>query len=178
MTKATKPKITIVDQNDRVIGAATQQEAQEKGFTYRLVAVLLFNSKNKLYLQLRPPTKKISPNKWDNSAGGHVDEGESYLAAAKRELKEELGISGVKLTPVGKFYYEKADPLVKRTLKRFAKVFKTVHDGQPKPDSHEVAAGKWVTLEDVLHQVKTSPDKFTTGFKLTLQRFQKTSKHD
>jgi isopentenyldiphosphate isomerase len=36
--------------------------------------------------------KKKSPNMWDVSVGGHITYLESSLEAAKKEMKEEIGI--------------------------------------------------------------------------------------
>ena len=47
-----------------------------------------------ILLQKRKMTKDIQPGKWDTAVGGHLDAGEDYLAGAKRELAEELGITG------------------------------------------------------------------------------------
>jgi 16S rRNA (adenine1518-N6/adenine1519-N6)-dimethyltransferase len=38
---------------------------------------------------------------WDSSAAGHLDAGEEYESAARRELSEELGINDAKLIHVG-----------------------------------------------------------------------------
>ena len=40
----------------------------------------------------------------DQAAGGHVDFGETYLEAAYRELKEELGLSAVPLKEIAVSY--------------------------------------------------------------------------
>ena len=47
----------------------------------------------RLLLQKRSRNKDIQPGKWDTAVGGHVDCGEDYLTAARRELREELGVS-------------------------------------------------------------------------------------
>ena len=52
--------------------------------------VILFTPK-KLILGKRSPTSK-NPNQW-NFIGGGVDEGESFLEAAVRELKEEVNLT-------------------------------------------------------------------------------------
>jgi isopentenyldiphosphate isomerase len=57
------------------------------------VHVLVRHSKGALFLQKRASTKRVQPGKWDSSVGGHLLPGESYEAAAKRELQEELGIT-------------------------------------------------------------------------------------
>ena len=51
----------------------------------------------------RSSNRKIFPNCYDFSVGGHVNSGESYEKAAYRELKEELGIDNVKLQEVAYF---------------------------------------------------------------------------
>ena len=47
-----------------------------------------------LLLQKRRMDKDIQPGKWDTAVGGHLMLGEDYLEGARRELAEELGITG------------------------------------------------------------------------------------
>lgn len=52
-----------------------------------------------LLLQKRRMDKDIQPGKWDTAVGGHLDAGEDFDSAARRELAEELGVTdNVKLT--------------------------------------------------------------------------------
>jgi isopentenyldiphosphate isomerase len=60
---------------------------------HRVVHVLVFNTKGELLLQKRSMSKDVAPGKWDTSVGGHLNPGEDPLSAARREMKEELGIS-------------------------------------------------------------------------------------
>ena len=86
--------LDVVDMEDRVTGQATRQDIHAKSLIHRAVHILVFNSKDDLYLQRRVWTKDENPGLWDSSAAGHVDSGESYDSCAHRELKEELSIHG------------------------------------------------------------------------------------
>jgi isopentenyldiphosphate isomerase len=91
----------IVDQSGRVIGHAPRREVHgNPELIHRSVHVLVLDSAEKgahgkIFLQKRSADKDIQPGKWDTSVGGHVAPGESVLKAAKREMGEELGITGV-----------------------------------------------------------------------------------
>jgi isopentenyldiphosphate isomerase len=37
-------------------------------------------------------SKDVAPGRWDTSVGGHLNPGEDPVSAAKREMREELGI--------------------------------------------------------------------------------------
>ena len=84
-------KIDVVDGNDNVVGESTREEAHAKGLLHRIVHVIIRNSKGEILLQKR--SKNDGIGNWDASVGGHVDTGESYEQAAKREMMEEVGIS-------------------------------------------------------------------------------------
>ena len=76
-----------------MIRQASRDEVHQKKLMHRSVHILVFNSQVNLFLQKRSLIKDENPGLWDTSAAGHLDSGEDYLNCAKRELKEELGIS-------------------------------------------------------------------------------------
>lgn len=89
----------IVDEHDRVIGVMPRAQCHgNPSLVHRVAHVLVVNDRGELLLQKRSQQKDIQPGKWDTSVGGHLDPGEDYLAAAKREMAEELGLSGLPLT--------------------------------------------------------------------------------
>ena len=63
----------------------------EKGLWHKAVAMFMINSNDEVLLQKRSANKKLWPNMWDITAGGHVLAGEFGFEAIIREIKEELG---------------------------------------------------------------------------------------
>lgn len=92
----------VVDAHDAVLRQATRREVHEQGLMHRAVHILVFNKNRDCLLQKRSLYKDKHPGVWDSSAAGHLDAGEDYESAARRELQEELGIEGVRLIPLGK----------------------------------------------------------------------------
>lgn len=91
--------VDLVSEDDVVIGRALRRECHgNPQLIHRAVHVLLFNDLQQLLLQKRSANKDIQPGKWDTSVGGHLDPGEEYLVAARREMHEELGVEAVPLT--------------------------------------------------------------------------------
>lgn len=88
----TEEYFDIVDENDEVIGRVERSECHKKNLIHKAVIIFIFNDEGKLLLQKRSKFKDLYKSYWTGSASGHVDSGESYIDAAKRELKEELGI--------------------------------------------------------------------------------------
>ncbi|SHI47468.1 Isopentenyldiphosphate isomerase [Malonomonas rubra DSM 5091] len=91
--------VDLVNDDDQIVGRAIRSDCHgNPDLIHRSVHVLLFNSKLQLLLQKRSASKDIQPGKWDSSVGGHLELGEDYLTAAKREMHEELGVTGIALT--------------------------------------------------------------------------------
>jgi isopentenyl-diphosphate delta-isomerase type 1 len=152
--------ISYVDANDNVIGAGSIGEAYNKGIIHRVVRVYLYNSKGELLLQKRSDNMKSNPGKWNESAAGHVDEGETYLQAAQRETEEEIGVRGVVLEEIKKTYTEEVGELGR---KRFTVLFRGVYDGEVHPDLEEVSEVKWVSPEALRIALQEHPEQFTEG---------------
>ncbi len=83
----------VVDAEDKVLRQATRKDVHENGWMHRAVHILVFNKNHDCLLQKRSMLKDKHPGVWDSSAAGHLDAGETYESAARRELQEELGIS-------------------------------------------------------------------------------------
>jgi isopentenyl-diphosphate delta-isomerase type 1 len=169
----THPPIQIVDENDNPIGQSDMFEAHEKGLIHRIVRVMVENDNGQILLQKRSEHMHRWPNSWDCSAAGHVDVGEDYMVAAKRELKEELGIKNVELKELGSYYTEdKSEPGV--TLKRFNRAYKVIYNQTPdKVDPYEVSEIKWVNIDEVYKLKKQKPGEVTDGIVEVLDRYYK-----
>jgi isopentenyl-diphosphate Delta-isomerase len=153
------PNITVVTDQDELVGYYQLFDAIAQGLTRRIAAVFIFNSAGEVLIQRRSAFV-LSPNLLDFSAAGHVNEGDTYLTSAQKETSEELGlnISDLKLvTPPFKVLY------------MFMSVFKTViEDGkQITIDTDEVAGVRWVTMEELKAMIERHPSQFTEPFLAT-----------
>ena len=94
----------IVDENDKVIGNISENmQNTVKPAQLRFINIIITNNADKIIVPKRSATKRLFPNCYDFSVGGHVNSGEDYEEAAYRELKEELGIENVQLKEVAYF---------------------------------------------------------------------------
>ena len=92
--RANKPGelLDLVDQDDRVIGTVRKAATEhDPALIHREVAILIHRG-GRLLWQLRSAAKTVMPLTWDFACAGHVGSGDQPLAAAHRELLEELGI--------------------------------------------------------------------------------------
>ena len=137
-----KSYVDVVDENDNVTGRATYEEASEKKLTFRAANVFVFNSKGELFVHRRSRSLPTFPGMWDVKLGGIVDSGESYEEAARRELKEEAGIEGVKLELLFPFKNRGGRHRDNRM------VYRCVHDGPMKLQKEEIEEGRFVPIEE------------------------------
>jgi isopentenyl-diphosphate delta-isomerase len=155
-------RITIVDQDDNVISSEERDVARAKGLRHRIVRVFAVNDKGKILLQKRNSQLKDSPGKWDQSVGGHVDEGEDYITAARRETSEELGIEVEDFRELGKFYIER--PAQGGIIRRFQTVFTCIWNEPVHFNKTEIAEVKWLSVQEIDNWLARSPEDFTKNF--------------
>lgn len=94
--------LDVVNDNDEVTGQAMRSAVHTQGLWHRGVHVFLFNEQGDMLIQKRSADRSNSPSLLDCSVSEHVKAGESYVEAAARGLKEEMGVEGVDLTLRGK----------------------------------------------------------------------------
>lgn len=84
--------LPVVDECDKLIGIMPRRQVHLGCLRHRAVQVVVVDPAGRVWLQKRSAAKDAYPGAWDLSATGHVDPGETYDQAARRELAEELGI--------------------------------------------------------------------------------------
>lgn len=73
---------------------ASRDDCHKKGLWHKAVVLFIISKDNKkVLLQQRSSNKKLWPNLWDITSGGHVLAGELGYQAVIRETKEEIGIT-------------------------------------------------------------------------------------
>jgi isopentenyldiphosphate isomerase len=82
-------RLNVYDDEGRPVGAMPRGEAKRSSMAVGAVNLLLVNARGEVLLQKRPEDKE-NGGRWDKSVGGHVEEGETFDAAAVRETGEEL----------------------------------------------------------------------------------------
>jgi isopentenyl-diphosphate delta-isomerase len=167
-------QVQLVDRQDRPIGAMEKLLAHEKGELHRALSVLILNSKNEILLQRRALGKYHSPGLWTNTCCSHPYPGEVALEAAKRRLKEEMGMNA-NLEFVFKFLY-KCDfdnGLIEHELDH---VFVGKTDDTPHLNTDEAMAFSWMSIQDLEASMEKNPEEYTFWFKLIIQQYRNSLK--
>jgi 8-oxo-dGTP pyrophosphatase MutT (NUDIX family) len=128
----------------RVVGSAPRSRVRAENLPHAATSVLVRRSDGAVYVHRRTDTKDVFPGLHDCWAGGVVLAGEDPDRAARRELAEELGISGVSPRRLFTFWY--ADG----ATTYLAFVYDVVWDGPVVHQPEEVAEGGWMPLEELL----------------------------
>ena len=152
----------IVDEHDRVVGAAPRSEVHARSLRHRAVHVLVFNRAGDVFLQKRSMHKDTAPGAWDSSASGHVNRGEEYDDCAFRELREEIGLTA----PAGTLRRWMRLPACRENGQEFVWVYRTESDGPFTLDPAEIERGDWFVPAAITRLVSDRPGDLASSFRL------------
>jgi len=148
-------KVTIVDENDNVIGQKERGTLSPDDI-YRISVLWLTNSKGEILIAKRSRNKSHDPGKWGTSVAGTVENGESYYENIIKEAEEEIGLKNFepKKGPYGRnkgkynyfyqWYLYQADMDIEEL----------------DFDKNEVEEIRWVPKEQLLKEIEESPEEF------------------
>lgn len=151
--------VVLVDPDDNEVGTMAKLQAHVEGRLHRAFSVFLFDADGRLLMQRRATGKYHSAGLWTNTCCSHPRPGEPVLAAAKRRLQEEMGISAP-LTAGFTFTYraEFSNGLIEHELDH---VLFGTWSGPVAPDPAEVSEWRYATLEELDADLRACPERYT-----------------
>ncbi|APG60052.1 isopentenyl-diphosphate Delta-isomerase [Christiangramia salexigens] len=162
-------KVILVNEKDEQIGLMEKIEAHEKALLHRAFSVFVFNDKNELMIQQRALSKYHSPGLWTNTCCSHQREGESNIDAGKRRLQEEMGFSTELKDTISFIYKAPFDNGL--TEHEFDHILIGKFNDEPNLNPDEVAAWKWMSLDDIKKDMVDNPDIYTEWFKIIFEKY-------
>jgi isopentenyl-diphosphate delta-isomerase len=166
------PKVILVDEHDTQVGVEDKLRAHQNGAKlHRAISVFVFNSKGETLLQRRAMAKYHSKGKWANACCSHPAPGEGVAEAARRRLREEVGIE-CDVREAFSFVY-RADVGEGLTEHEYDHVFFGDYDGKVRPNGDEVMDYRWVPLGRLRQEVAAKPDEFAPWLRICLDRVAK-----
>ncbi|RZL50641.1 MAG: isopentenyl-diphosphate Delta-isomerase [Pedobacter sp.] len=161
-------QVILVDREDIAIGEMGKMNAHEIGALHRAFSIFIFNRKGELLMQQRALDKYHSAGKWTNTCCSHPRPLELTEDAAKRRLKEEMGMD-CELTYGFNFLY-KAAFSNELTEHEFDHVYFGISDQMPQINPSEVASYKYVNLQDLQRDLIENPDLYTAWLKVCFNK--------
>ena len=156
--------------NERIM--CDKMKAHTEGLKHYAFSVIIRNDLGMILLQKRALTKYHSGGLWSNACCGHPLDISSYQSvnnSAKIRLQEELNINS-KLSFLFQFEYSaKCNSLVENEIDY-------VFEGKSNQDTfhynpQEVCEVRWITVKDLIQEIKQTPDIFTPWFLILMDKY-------
>lgn len=152
----------IFSESGKPLGLAPRGVVHREGYWHKSVNVFLFSDDGRLLLQRRSKVKDVCPNAWDLSVAEHLKPGESFSECARRGAMEELGLTKIRLQPVGSILRSRVvKPAVGLKDLEFQQCFTGSFHGNIQMQEEEVAAFRLVEADALLCLIESAPLDFT-----------------
>ena len=167
-------RLILVNSQDVSVGTLSKTECHAgEGVLHRAFSVFLFNSRHELLLQRRSASKPLWPLYWSNSCCSHPREGETLDVAARRRLRQELGVE-CPLEFLYKFEYQAFFEQV-GAEHELCHVFAGRFDGAVNANPTEIAEIRFLGKAQIDEELAVNPAAFTPWFKLEWAKVRKLS---
>ena len=144
-------------------------EVHRRGLRHPAVSVFVLDGAGRVLIQQRAFGKYHTPGLWANTCCTHPHWGEAAADCAARRLHEEVWIAGVDLHPAGTVEYraEVGNGMVEHEV---VEIFTArAPDGLAVvPDPAEIAATRWLGLEELAAEIAARPERFTPWLRIYL----------
>lgn len=139
--------VDVLDDDGAIVGQATRAEIRAGNLWHRTVFVMVVSTDGRrLLVHQRADWKDVWPSRWDVGFGGLLDVGETFDDAARRELGEEAGLTGL---PDEAFELLGDGRYADDEVREIAAVYRVRSDGPFTFPDGEVVASEWMDLADI-----------------------------
>lgn len=160
MVSAMDELVERVDEQDKVLDVVGRSAAVRHGWLHRVASIVCRDPEGRLLVHRRPDGVPRYPGQFNWMLGGAAGVGESYEAAAARELSEELG---VRADPRLVFKFRCAGPYL-------LGVHEVVVTPPTRPDPGEIAWHTWLTEGELAEFV--NHEAFIPDARAVFRRYQ------
>jgi isopentenyl-diphosphate delta-isomerase len=144
--------IVLVDEDGRPVGCAAKAASHHANTPLHLAfSCYVFDERGRFLATRRSLHKKVWPGVWSNSVCGHPAPGEPLIAAIRRRLRYELGMTASGFEVVLPRHKYRAPPFHGIVEHEFCPVFVALAATDPRPNPVEVDTFEWVRWEDFVH---------------------------
>ena len=142
----------VINEKGEYTGKVESRDVCHKeGLWHKAVAVFIVNSKGQVLLQKRSAKKKMWPNMWDITAGGHVDSGEFGIDIDKKDI-----------TFIGSSISSNIKGDIKNNhFNEYYIVNKDLDESKLLLNEDEVSSVKWIEKDDIIKRVLNHYDGIT-----------------
>jgi isopentenyldiphosphate isomerase len=165
-------QVCVVDPRGTVLRSESRSVVRRDNLMHSATAVLVRNDAGDIYVHRRSDIKDWAPGCHDAAAGGVIQYGEQPDVSARRELAEELGVDGPRLTRLGTSLFED------ETTRCLEYVFEVAWEGPIVHQESEVAWGRWMTLAELGSHLADRTWEFVPDTRALLARLAADSVHD
>lgn len=162
--------VVLVDEQDRPLGIMEKLAAHREGRLHRALSVILRSRDGRLLMQRRAAGKYHSGGVWTNTCCSHPRPGEDVADAARRRLREEMGIEAQGLVPLFETTY-RADVGGGLVEYEYVHVFGAVWDGPCAPAPEEVEDCAWMDATTLRADILARPERYSVWFRQYAEMF-------
>lgn len=153
--------LTVVDENDSVIGYKTKSEIDYSCDIYRVSALWVVSTNGDVLLAQRSLKHHHEPGVWGPAVAGTVED-ETYQENIRKEAAEEIGLEGYDFQLGPKTFVE----VIGRRYfcQWFIVTIPPEEINTLTLEDEEVAAVAWVAPDGLLKEAIDNPAKYIAGF--------------